>query len=710
MNLSMPTKVISSIIIVLVSILLSAEVAWAEPVPSDSIAVDRDAYYKSLNGNAAYSEITRNTQDASGILADAVKTSKEKAESSFSVGEVQLLYADGWREFTLRAIGNNAEIWVANDLSYCSEDTRPPDEVTQEQIDYLFDEFNNVIYPHVTYYFGYTKNRNGTNGYFTSEGYNWYVTDNPQRVMILVYNIIDEQWCDPDFPFYVAGYFWPAINEIYADRNIIHIDSRDWSHRIGHDAAIPHLYEQVFAHEYEHAIHFDHDADEPSWVDEGMANLASYLSGYGHSRRHLEYYMTYHRTPLTFWGGGLEDYGESYLFQLYLLENFGGPEFIKALVNEGENGIAGIEKQLDIFGYDTSFEDIYRDWTLANYLDDPSLTGKSGAKLGYENLDIPSIDTNGVSIQWSIENVYGSDNAGNLPIPRYWGGFKSGTVQWPAGSLPSYTPMYLNYKGYQPELKSTFMGDNSTGITAFSGNYELWGGRADLLFNTATIADTFIPGPNAKLSFMTLYDIENLWDFGFIQISTDGGISWASLENSDTTLDHDSQAHPDVVNNLPGFTGNSGGWIEETFDLSGYEGTQVLLRFLYITDWAQNGNGFYIDDIRIVDDNSELLWDDLESGSGKWTLNGWEYTTGQIENDWELTFINPIYNLGKFSQNEIRDDNIYVSDNYQKDITSLNTQKLNRDKVTIVLSNHLPENGQFSSKYILLVNKGDARK
>lgn len=44
--------------------------------------------------------------------------------------------------------------------------------------------------------------------------------------------------------------------------------------------------------------------------------------------------------------------------------------------------------QLAHFGYQTSFDDIYHDWTLANYLDDTSLTGKSGARLGYENLYI----------------------------------------------------------------------------------------------------------------------------------------------------------------------------------------------------------------------------------------------------------------------------------------------------------------------------------
>ncbi|MDI7277519.1 MAG: immune inhibitor A, partial [Anaerolineae bacterium] len=588
------------IVVLLSSVVTAVPAAASEPAPPGGlIAVDMDPYYRSLAGEAARARIMADTEAAAAELAAAVaatspttskpgksgKSGKPKdsstataAASSLGVGDVRWLYADGWRQFTLRAIGGNAEIWVANDLSYCPGDPRPPHVVTQEQVDYLFNEFNSNIYNSVTTYYGFTRDRDGTNGLFASWGYNWYQTDNPQRVMILVYNIVDEGWCDPTYPFYVAGYFWAAMNDVYADRNIIHIDSYDWANRIGPNVARPYLYEGTIAHEYEHAIHYDHDPDEPSWVDEGMADLAGYLAGYGHEAGHIAYYMVYHRTPLTVWGGGLEDYGESYLFQLYLLENFGGPPFIKALVDEQLNGIAGIESQLAAFGYGASFDDIYRDWTVANYLDAPSLQGRSGARLGYERLDIPSDDTWGYSIQWSIANYYGSDNRGNLPIPRYYGGYKSGTVQWPIQDVAPYGPMYLTYQGMEPALISTFRGLNTTGVAPHGGSYQLWGGRGDLMFNTATAASSLALGPGASLTFWTWYQIEPLWDFGFVQVSTDGGATWVSLANENTTYEHDPQAHPDVVANLPGFTGSSGGWVQQTFDLSAYAGQTVRLR------------------------------------------------------------------------------------------------------------------------------------
>jgi hypothetical protein len=677
-------------------------------MPTSGIPVDMDTYYKSLDGRAAYSKIQGATKAAASELAAAVRSSGGRAAG---VDDVEWLYADGWREFTLRAIGGKAEIWVANDLSYGPGDPRPAHVVTQEQVDYLFAEFNDHIYPGATHYFGLTNDRDGTGGLYASWGYDWYATDDPQRVMILVYNIVDENYDDPEYPFYVAGYFWPDMNDTYADRNIIHIDSYDWANRVGPDAARPYLYEQVFTHEYEHAIHYDHDPDEASWVDEGLADLAPYLVGYGHSSDALAYYTIYHRTPLTVWGGGLEDYGASYLFQLYLLENFGGPDFVKGLVNDSTNGIEGIENQLASQGYgDVTFDDVYRDWTLANYLDDLALPGASGAPLGYEGLDIPSADTWGYSIQWSIKNHYGSDNRGNLPIPRYWGGYNSGTVQYPLGDLMPYAPMYLTYGGFTPKLIANLRAPLTTGVPAHSGSRQLWGGRGDLLFNTATLAAPLTLGSDAALTFWANYQIEDAWDFGFVQISTDGGTTWISLENEDTTIDHDPSAITTAVDNLPGFTGSSGGWVEESFDLSAYAGQSVLLRFLYITDWATTEAGFYVDDIVVTDATETLLQDDLESGSGTWDLDGWQHTTGLAENDWAMTLLNPQYVKGKFEGIEIVDAEIVSDAEYQRSSETLDTSLLNREQVTIVLSNRLPEATSFPAAYRLLVEKGNAKK
>jgi len=115
--------------------------------PAGLIAVDIDPYYKSLTDETASAKIQADTMAAAPELAEAAASHEASGGSALGVGDVRPFYADGWRDFTLQAIGDNAEIWVANDLSYCPGDPRPPDVVTQDQIDHLFAEFNGTIYP-----------------------------------------------------------------------------------------------------------------------------------------------------------------------------------------------------------------------------------------------------------------------------------------------------------------------------------------------------------------------------------------------------------------------------------------------------------------------------------------------------------------------------------------------------------------------------------
>jgi len=713
----MPRKILSyGAIVVMFALLIAgagiATAGTANPkVSGSTIAVDADAYYKMLTGDDAEAKIVADAEEADPLLEVTPASSGPPA-----VGDVRVLYGDGFREFTLRAFGEYAEIWVANDLSYPAGDPRPTPVVTDDQLTYLLDEYNENIYPKMSLYFGYTNDRDGTGGAFGEPDfadrvdYGAYATDNPQRMMILVFNIIDEAYEEPDFPWYVAGYFWPEMNDVYANRNIIHIDSHDWMNRVGPDVARPYLYEQVFTHEFEHAIHYDHDPDEPSWVDEGLADLAPYIVGYGHGEGHISEYLLYHRLPLTVWGGELADYGKSYLFQLYLMENFGGHDFVKRLVNEQANGIEGVENQVAAGGYDASFDEIYRDWTIANYLDDSSRAGLSGARLGYESLTIPSADTEGMSIQWSVKNWYGANHKGAVPIDRYWGGYKSGTVEWPVGSLMPYAPLYQTYGGMSPLLISDFRGAASSGVVAYSGSYQLWGGRGDLITTSATTAMPLALGPDASLSFMTYFEIEEAWDFGFVQISTDGGTTWTSLGNEHTTDVADPGAMGEILESLPGFSGASDGWREETFDLSAFAGQDILIRFLYITDWAYNETGFYVDDVTVTDAGGTLLLDDLEAGSGNWLLDGWLHTTGLAENDWALTFINPRFTLGKYAGYDLSDSMPFSDGIYQRDYTTLDTARLNRGEVTVIVNNRLPEQTSFPADWRLFVSKGSAKK
>jgi len=164
--------------------------------------------------------------------------------------------------------------------------------------------------------------------------------------------------------------------------------------------------------------------------------------------------------------------------------------------------------------------------------------------------------------------------------------------------------------------------------TPYSGSYEWWGGRADLIDNKLTRAVDLTTKTTATLDFWTWYEIEEGWDFGFVQVSTDGGVTWTSLSDleSRVTYAHDPNAMGTIVASLPGFTGSSNGWVHETFNLP--VGGSILLRFRYMTDWATIFDGWFLDEIRIVADGSTIFYDNVETLASGWTVSGWTRSDG----------------------------------------------------------------------------------
>ncbi len=151
----------------------------------------------------------------------------------------------------------------------------------------------------------------------------------------------------------------------------------------------------------------------------------------------------------------------------------------------------------------------------------------------------------------------------------------------------------------------------------YSGVSEWYSGAGDMLNQTLTREIT-LPA-NAMLSFWAWFDIELDWDYGFVEISDDGGASWATVAGNLTT-NFDPNGNNAEGN---GITGWSGGWVQGNFALSAYEGA-VLLRFRYETDQAVQGPGWTIDDISVAG-----FSDDVENGNQNWIANGWEIFAGQ---------------------------------------------------------------------------------
>jgi bacillopeptidase F (M6 metalloprotease family) len=155
--------------------------------------------------------------------------------------------------------------------------------------------------------------------------------------------------------------------------------------------------------------------------------------------------------------------------------------------------------------------------------------------------------------------------------------------------------------GFNQIANLQFNGYSFNPLSWSSNSTVLWSGSGNLVDNWAIFEAT----GGGTLTFDTSYDIEDYWDFGFVQVSTDGGYTWTSLGNAYTTSAHDPGAHPTVVANVPGLTGQSAGWVTMSFDLSAYAG-DILIAFRYVTDWATVYEGWYIDNVYV---NSTLISD-----------------------------------------------------------------------------------------------------
>jgi hypothetical protein len=495
------------------------------------------------------------------------------------------------------------------------------DRISTAQLEYIMNEFDSNVYPVMTETFGLPDERPAGDS----------------KIYLLMLNIRDESYYDHLETSFIIGYFSHS-EDVDENKNMIHFDSYDWARRLGPAGGF--AYESTLAHEFEHLIHNDIDYDEESWIDEGCAMMSEYLCGYGHSNTHIYYYFLYHPyTSLTLWAGGLENYGVDYLFMLYLWEHYGGTEFIVDLVKNPLNSIAGVVDTLAAHGYTISFDEVFHNWAIANYIDDTSI---GNGEYGYYTLDIPSRDTRGASIQWSLWNAWlGFDFSRGY-------GVSSAAAFWGA-AIPPYTAQYWEY-GFTPAgFPATFYYDGNpyAGPPPHSDPKQWYGGAGNWVWQQLH-QDFAIPATGTTtLNFWTSFDIETDWDYGYVEVHDLDTNTWTTLQgiNTVSTLPH-PQDNPNVLDETRepeyyfetleewnALTGNSGGYIEETMDLTDFAGHDIELYFVYWTDGAANGVGFFIDDIRITGDG--LTFEDPVDGAGAWTNEGWMVTSGtDFPNNW----------------------------------------------------------------------------
>ena len=135
------------------------------------------------------------------------------------------------------------------------------------------------------------------------------------------------------------------------------------------------------------------------------------------------------------------------------------------------------------------------------------------------------------------------------------------------------------------------------------------GANAMFAENTAVVTDQYLATTAAvpmtassTLSFWHRYDLEDRYDGGVVEISTDGGTAWTDLGPQITQNGYDSLISGGYSNPIglrSAFSGRQLTYRETIVDLSSFDGISAHFRFRLATDTSVSNVGWWVDDVSI---------------------------------------------------------------------------------------------------------------
>ncbi len=492
------------------------------------------------------------------------------AGAPIKVGDSQIFWATNVEtnenfqvKATLRHATDHLYFWVEDGVSYDQDDMRR-----------LAEAFEEKIYP--------------TNRAFFGSEWSPGIDGDPHLYVLYARGLGSG----------IAGYFssadeLPPQAHQYSNAHEMFMISAD-NVELGED----YIY-GTMAHEFQHMIHWYTDRNEESWLNEGFSVLSELLNDYDTGG--FDYlYASNPDMQLTYWPSPPDStphYGASFLFLAYFLDRF-GDEATQALVGNEDNGMDSIDTVLTELnakdpktGKAILASDVFADWVIATYLNDERVEDGRFAYQRYENAPRTGAteEIGNCSPDWQTRTVH-----------------QFGVDYVEIACSGSYT---LNFEG------ATEVG--VLPADAHSGDYAFWSNKGDESNMTLTREFDFsqASGP-LTLEYAAWYDLEEDYDYLYLDASTDGGATWQILE---TPSGRDKSEDPSGNAYGWGYNGQSGGWIEESVDISEFAGKKVLLRFEYVTDAAVNGEGLMVDDVRVPEIEYSA---DFETDEGGWQADG----------------------------------------------------------------------------------------
>jgi hypothetical protein len=305
------------------------------------------------------------------LFSSALATRTVRA---YEIGENQIFLIDSSYdnnnrseiETTLKNVSANAYFYVEdNYYNNLSGNSKLKFDLDLNALALSFDD---VIYPKTREIFGYEWNPG---------------IDNDSKITILFTKTKEN----------VGGYFNP--NDEYKKENISGGKSNEREMVYLNATFMDDQRIQSFlAHEFQHMITWHYKTklngiNDDVWLNEGRSEYVSTAIGYDDNypnsnlKARVDNFLKDQTDSLIEWKNEINDYSSVNLFSQYLADRFGKTIF-KLMINNNKAGIESVNNALvDLNRSNINFSDVFTDWTIANYLNDKTLS--AGRRYGYFN-------------------------------------------------------------------------------------------------------------------------------------------------------------------------------------------------------------------------------------------------------------------------------------------------------------------------------------
>ncbi len=259
------------------------------------------------------------------------------------------------------------------------------------------------------------------------------------------------------------------------------------------------LYDGTLVHEMQHLIQWNLDANEETWLNEGLSQVAETLAGLDTVAP--EAYLEQPYIRLNGWADEEPEvyahYAGSYLYALYLWEQ-AGDAALRELARHPANGLAAVRGVLAGYRPDLTLEQFSGNWAAALYLDetsaDPRYTIAHADDLGPPFL---------------------ANRARQLPFEM-------------TAALEPFAVDFIDLDLGGP-VTISFAGDATTALIDVpppAGDVFWFAPPANSSRAQLTAAVDLSGLSGATLDFAVWHDLEVGYDFAYLSVSADGGQTW----------------------------------------------------------------------------------------------------------------------------------------------------------------------------------------